>query len=59
MRKMRNCVQLIFVARKMCKFAPTKKPVALKTLPSGILLILFPMHAQLKFNNAVVRFYTV
>ena len=32
MRKMRNCAQLIFVARKMCKFAPTRKPVALETL---------------------------
>ena len=32
MRKMRNCAQLIFVARKMRKFAPTRKPVALETL---------------------------
>ena len=33
MRKMRNCTQLIFAARKMRKFAPTRKPVALETLP--------------------------
>ena len=32
MRKMRNCAQLIFVARKMRKFAPTRKPDALETL---------------------------
>ena len=32
MRKMRNCAQLIFDARKMRKFAPTRKPVALETL---------------------------
>ena len=32
MRKMRNWAQLIFVARKMRKFAPTRKPVALETL---------------------------
>ena len=32
MRKMRNCAQLIFVARKMREFAPTRKPVALETL---------------------------
>ena len=32
MRKMRNCAQLIFAARKMRKFAPTRKPVALETL---------------------------
>ena len=31
MRKMRNYTQLIFVARKMRKFAPTRKPVELKT----------------------------
>ena len=35
MRKMRNCAQLIFVARKICKFAPTRKPVALETLVGG------------------------
>ena len=32
MRKMRNWAQLIFVARKIRKFAPTRKPVALETL---------------------------
>ena len=32
MRKMRNCAQYFFVARKMRKFAPTRKPVALETL---------------------------
>ena len=32
MRKIRNCAQLIFVARKMRKFVPTRKPVALETL---------------------------
>ena len=32
MRKMRNLAQLIFVARKMRKFVPTRKPVALETL---------------------------
>ena len=32
MRKMRNCTQLIFAARKMRKFAPTRKPVSLETL---------------------------
>ena len=32
MRKMRNWAQLIFVAQKMRKFAPTRKPVALETL---------------------------
>ena len=32
MRKMRNWAQLIFVALKMRKFAPTRKPVALETL---------------------------
>ena len=32
MRKMRNWAQLICVARKMRKFAPTRKPVALETL---------------------------
>ena len=32
MRKMRNWAQLIFVVRKMRKFAPTRKPVALETL---------------------------
>ena len=35
MQKMRNCAQLIFVARKMRKFAPTRKPVALETLVEG------------------------
>ena len=35
MRKMRNWAQLIFVARKMRKFAPTRKPVALETLVDG------------------------
>ena len=29
MRKMRNWAQLVFVARKMRKFAPIRKPVAL------------------------------
>ena len=32
MRMMRNWAQLIFVARKMRKFAPRRKPVALETL---------------------------
>ena len=36
MRKMRNWAQLIFVARKMRKFAPTRKPVALETLPYSL-----------------------
>ena len=31
-RKLRNWAQLIVVARKMRKFAPTRKPVALETL---------------------------
>ena len=35
MRKMRNCTQLIFVVWKMCKFAPTRKPVALEKLLRG------------------------
>ena len=35
---MRNCAQLIFVARKMCKFAPTRKPVALETLDTALQL---------------------
>ena len=39
MRKMRNCAQLIFVARKMRKFAPTRKPVALETLGSILMRI--------------------
>ena len=34
MQKMRNWAQLIFVAWKMRKFAPTRKPVALETLVS-------------------------
>ena len=38
MRKMWNCAQLIFVARKMRKFAPTRKPVALETLVSSVQL---------------------
>ena len=36
MRKMRNWAQLIFVARKMRKFVPTRKPVALETLPETL-----------------------
>ena len=32
MWKIRNCTQLIFVVRKMRKFVPTRKPVALETL---------------------------
>ena len=36
MRKMRNWAQVIFVARKMRKFAPTRKPVALETLVYSI-----------------------
>ena len=42
MRKMRNCAQLSFVARKMRKFAPTRKPVALETL--NYIYLLLPMH---------------
>ena len=32
MWKMRNCAQYFFVARKMRKFAPTRKPVVLENL---------------------------
>ena len=47
MRKMRISVQLIFVARKMRKFAPTRKPVALETLvldPDPVKMGLDPQH---------------
>ena len=40
-RKMRNCAQLIFVAREMREFAPSRKPVALETLVLSKVILSF------------------
>ena len=39
MRKMRNCVQLIFDARKMRNFAPTRKSVAITRVPFPVFTV--------------------